>query len=146
MGQELDDNVHEADGYRFHDVFHLACAAVLGWSPVTRRNLKRKRRSVDAMDRNEDGGRATVVEEGISALVFAYALDHNRMQSVQHWRVGENNPHGLLDLAAGRATFGREGNRRHGPARTCVYATPTGLSHQSAIRCGPIDTGNSWSP
>ncbi len=82
MGQELDDNVREADGYRFHDVFHLACAAVLGWSPVTRRNLKCKRRSIDAIDRNEDGGRATVVEEGISALVFAYAEDHARMKGV----------------------------------------------------------------
>lgn len=82
MGQELDDNVHEEDGYRFHDVFHLACAAVLGWSPVSRRNLSRKRRSVDATDRNEDGGRATVTEEGISALVFAYAEDHARMEGV----------------------------------------------------------------
>ena len=83
MGQELDDNVHEADGYRFHDVFHLACAATLGWSPVTRRNLKCKRRSIDVTDRNEDGGRATVIEEGISALVFAYALDHDRMHGVR---------------------------------------------------------------
>ena len=82
MGQELDDNVHEEDGYRFHDVFHLACAAVLGWSPVTRRNLDCKRRSVDTADRNEDGGRAIVTEEGISALVFAYALDHARMEGV----------------------------------------------------------------
>lgn len=82
MGQELDDNVHEEDGYRFHDVFHLACAAVLAWSPVTRRNLDCKRRSIDAADRNEDGGRAIVTEEGISALVFAYALDHARMEGV----------------------------------------------------------------
>ena len=82
MGQELDDNVHEEDGYRFHDVFHLACAGVLGWSPVTRRNLKCKRRSVDAYDRNEDGGRAIVIEEGISALVFAYALEHSRMHGI----------------------------------------------------------------
>ena len=83
MGQELDDNVHEEDGYRFHDVFHLACAGVLGWSPVTRRNLKCKRRSVDAIDRNEDGGRAIVIEEAISALVFAYALDHSRMRGIE---------------------------------------------------------------
>jgi len=83
MGQELDDNTHEEDGYRFHDVFHLACAAVLGWSPVTRRNLGCKRRSVDAVDRNEDGGRATVIEEGISALIFAYAEDHARMKGVK---------------------------------------------------------------
>jgi NTP pyrophosphatase (non-canonical NTP hydrolase) len=82
MGQELDDNVREADGYRFHDVFHLACAGVLGWSPVTRRNLGCKRRSVDATDRNEDGGRATVIEESVSALVFENALDHARMEGI----------------------------------------------------------------
>lgn len=82
MGQELDDNTHFTDGYRFHDVFHLACAAVLGWSPVTWRSLKCKRRSLDAIDRNEDGGRATVTEEGVSALVFSYAVDHARMDGV----------------------------------------------------------------
>ncbi len=83
MGQELDDNVHEGDGYRFHDVFHLACAAILGWSPVIRRNLGHKRRSDDAMDRNEDGGRAIVTEEGISALVFAYAEAHDLLEGVE---------------------------------------------------------------
>jgi NTP pyrophosphatase (non-canonical NTP hydrolase) len=82
MGQQLDDNVHEEDGYRFHDVFHLACAAVLGWSPVTRRNLDRKRRSNFEVDRNEDGGRAIVTEEGVSALVFAYAEEHAGLQGV----------------------------------------------------------------
>jgi hypothetical protein len=82
MGQELDDNAHEEDGYRFHDVFHLACAAVLGWSPVTRRNLGCKRRSDEVTDRVEDGGRAIVTEEGISALVFAYADDHARLDGV----------------------------------------------------------------
>lgn len=83
MGQDLTDNAHEADGYRFHDVFHLACAAVLGWSPVVRRNLGRKRRSRPDIDEVEDGGRALVTEEGISALVFAYASDHDAMQGVK---------------------------------------------------------------
>ena len=36
LGNDLMDNAYEDDGYRFHDVFHLACAAVLGWSPVLR--------------------------------------------------------------------------------------------------------------
>lgn len=86
LGQALTDNAHQPDGYRFHDVFHLACAAVLGWSPVTRRNLKLgergtkrknvKRKSKPQIDEVEDGGRAIVTEEGISALVFAYASDH----------------------------------------------------------------------
>lgn len=82
MGQELTDNAHAPDGYRFHDVFHLACAAVLGWSPVTRRNLGLKRRSNPITDEVEDGGRAIVTEEGISALVFAYAGDHDALEDV----------------------------------------------------------------
>src|SRR5690606_38448163 len=36
IGDKLDDNAAVEDGYRFHDVFHLANAAVLGWSPVIR--------------------------------------------------------------------------------------------------------------
>lgn len=72
MGQDLTDNAYIPDGYRFHDVFHLACVAVLGWSPVSRRNLGLKRRSDPSVDEVEDGGRAIVTEEGISALVFAY--------------------------------------------------------------------------
>ena len=39
IGQALTDNAYNDDGYRFHDVFHLAYAVVLGWSPVMRRNL-----------------------------------------------------------------------------------------------------------
>ena len=82
MGQSLTDNAHNPDGYRFHDVFHLACVAVLGWSPVTRRNLNRKRKSDPNIDEVEDGGRAIVTEEGVSALVFAYAADHNSLEGV----------------------------------------------------------------
>lgn len=82
MGDPLSDNAHPGDGYRFHDVFHLACAAVLGWSPVTRRNLGCKRRNDPVVDEVEDGGRAIVTEEGISALVFAYASDHKHLAGV----------------------------------------------------------------
>ena len=70
VGDTLTDNAHKGDGYRYHDVFHLAYAAVLGWSPVVRRLLRRKRRSDPRIDEIEDGGRAVVVEEAISALVF----------------------------------------------------------------------------
>jgi NTP pyrophosphatase (non-canonical NTP hydrolase) len=83
MGQDLTDNAYSPDGYRFHDVFHLACAAVLGWSPVTRRNLGLKRRSNPRIDEVEDGGRAIVTEEGVSALVFAYAADHKLLKGVR---------------------------------------------------------------
>lgn len=82
MGQTLTDNAYDDDGYRFHDVFHLACAAGLGWSPITRRNLDLKRRSEPAVDEVEDGGRASVIEEGISALVYAYAIEHDWLDEV----------------------------------------------------------------
>jgi hypothetical protein len=36
IGDRLTDNKLEKDDYRFHDVFHLANAAILGWSPVLR--------------------------------------------------------------------------------------------------------------
>jgi hypothetical protein len=37
--------------------------------------MKRKRRSNPNIDLAEDGGRAIAIEEGISALVFAYASE-----------------------------------------------------------------------
>ena len=52
----LTDNAYDPDGYRFHDVFHLAYAAVLDWSPVTRSLLQRKRKSNPQVDEVEDGG------------------------------------------------------------------------------------------
>jgi NTP pyrophosphatase (non-canonical NTP hydrolase) len=64
LGHDLTDNFYEDDGYRFHDVIHLALIAHLGWSPVIRGLMKRKRRSGnDRVDEVEDGGRAQVVEE-----------------------------------------------------------------------------------
>jgi hypothetical protein len=76
FGNDLTDNAYEGDGYRFHDVFHLAFAAVLGWSPITRSLLERKRRSKPEVDEVEDGGRAKAIEEGISALIFAFGKDY----------------------------------------------------------------------
>jgi NTP pyrophosphatase (non-canonical NTP hydrolase) len=82
MGDPLTDNSHVDDGYRFHDVFHLAYAAVLGWSPVTRKLMGRKRKSDPAVDEAEDGGRAIVCEEGIALMAFAYATSHNYLDGV----------------------------------------------------------------
>ena len=82
LGDPLTDNAHAADGYRFHDVFHASYAAVLGWSPVMRSNLKRKRKSDPRVDEVEDGGRAAVIEEGISAMVFNYARNHNWLDGI----------------------------------------------------------------
>ena len=79
----LTDNAYDPDGYRFHDVFHFAYAAVLGWSPVTRSLLRRKRKSDPRVDEVEDGGRAVAIEEGISAMVFAYAGQHRMLDGVK---------------------------------------------------------------
>lgn len=70
VGDLLDDNSKENDGYRFHDVFHYTFAAILGWSPCIRSMMKRKRKSVLHIDEIEDGARATITEEAISLLVF----------------------------------------------------------------------------
>ena len=82
LGQPLTDNAYDDDGYRFHDIFHLGFVAGLGWSPVTRRNLGWKRRSDPRVDEVEDGGRAIVIEEGISALVFRYAMEHDWLRGI----------------------------------------------------------------
>ncbi len=77
IGNRLSDNHYIEDGYRFHDLFHFSNAAVLGWSPITRWMLKCKRKSDPRTDEVEDGGRAIAIEEGISAMVFSYAEQHN---------------------------------------------------------------------
>lgn len=83
VGDDLTDNSDDQDGYRYHDVFHLAYIAVLGWSPVIRKLLERKRKSKPAVDEVQDGGRAQVIDEGISALVFEYAKHHNWLEGVE---------------------------------------------------------------
>lgn len=84
VGDPLGDNTYDDSGYRFHDVFHLANAAVLGWSPVARKKLfDCKRKSDPQIDNVEDGGRAIVVEEGIAAYVFEYGRNHNYLDGVK---------------------------------------------------------------
>jgi len=73
VGDPLTDNIADPDGYRFHDVFHLAHAAILHWSPVFRALIKQKRKSDPQYDETEDGGRAIVVEEGLTAWIFSQA-------------------------------------------------------------------------
>ena len=82
FGAELTDNAYDPDGYRFHDVFHFGYAAVLGWSPITRAFLRRKRKSRPLLDEVEDGGRAAVIEEGVVALAFDYARRHRFLDGV----------------------------------------------------------------
>ena len=77
IGDPLTDSIEKRDGYRFHDVFHLANAAVLHWSPVFRSLIKHKRKSKNSIDEAQDGGRAIVVEESVSAWVFNKAKENN---------------------------------------------------------------------
>jgi NTP pyrophosphatase (non-canonical NTP hydrolase) len=80
IGDPLTDNANKDDGYRFHDVLHLGHAAVLGWSPVLRKLIGRKRRSVQTVDDVEDGGRAWVIDEAIAAAVYEYAERHRFLE------------------------------------------------------------------
>jgi len=86
-GNTLRDNAHDDDGYRFHDIFHLAHAAKLGWSPVVRGVLlkpnHRKRKSLPETDDVDDGGRAIVIDEAIVAYVWEYARLHNYLEDVK---------------------------------------------------------------
>ena len=77
VGAALTDNKVEPDGYRFHDVFHISYAVHLGGSPVLRALLKEKRKSDPSTDTNEDGARAIITEEAVSAWIFSKAVKHN---------------------------------------------------------------------
>ena len=86
-GDSLRDNSYEDDGYRFHDVMHLAFAVYLGWSPVLRKLLRKQGRIIhrtpENVDDAEDGGRAQVVEEAIVAAAYVYAEDHSMLEGVK---------------------------------------------------------------
>ena len=73
IGDPLTDNISDRDGYRFHDIFHMAHAAILHWSPTFRAVIKHKRKSCPEVDEAQDGGRAIVVEEGLTAWIFSRA-------------------------------------------------------------------------
>jgi NTP pyrophosphatase (non-canonical NTP hydrolase) len=89
VGDRLTDNHLPPDDYRFHDVFHFAHAAVLGWSPTTRALLKIKRKSQTEVDENQDGARANLIEEGLTTWIFETAKQH---------RFFENTPKLGFDL------------------------------------------------
>ncbi len=71
IGDPLTDNNREDDGYRFHDVMHIANAAHLGWSPVLRKMLARKRKQEIQTDEVEDGARGQLEEEVIVKLIHS---------------------------------------------------------------------------
>ncbi len=71
IGDDLTDNALEEDGYRFHDVMHLANVAHLGWSPVLRKLMGIKRKDDKKIDEAEDGARAAIVEEAIVKIIHS---------------------------------------------------------------------------
>ncbi|MGQ0659688.1 hypothetical protein [Sphingosinicella sp.] len=74
LGDDLTDNAYDDDGYRFHDVLHLANIAKLGWSPVFRALLSKKRKSDKKIDEVEDGARAQIAEEAVVKLIHSEGL------------------------------------------------------------------------
>lgn len=88
IGDPLTDNIADPDGYRFHDVFHLAYAAILHWSPVMRALIKQKRKSRQEYDEAQDGGRAIVVEEGLTAWIFSRAKELNFFEGQERISLG----------------------------------------------------------
>lgn len=88
IGDPLTDNIADRDGYRFHDVFHFANAAILHWSPVMRALIRHKRKSNPKFDEEQDSGRAIVVEEGIAAWIFSRAKELNFFENQEKVSLG----------------------------------------------------------
>lgn len=88
IGDPLTDNIADRDGYRFHDVFHFANAAILHWSPVMRALIRHKRKSNSKFDEEQDSGRAIVVEEGVAAWIFSRAKELNFFENQEKVSLG----------------------------------------------------------
>jgi hypothetical protein len=71
LGSDLTDNSYEDDGYRYHDIMHLANVAKLGWSPVLRGLMGLKRKGNPRTDEVEDGARAQIVEEAVIKAIHS---------------------------------------------------------------------------
>ena len=99
IGDPIDDNALHPDHYRFHDVFHLAHAAVLGWSPVFRALIGRKRKADKMTDRIEDGARARATEEAVAALVFELSRPYDQFAGAK--RVDDSILNAVAAVTAG---------------------------------------------
>lgn len=84
FGDPVDDNSPSQDGYRFHDILHLAFAAYLKWSPVVRKLMGNKRKSDPKRDKFEDGARARDTEEAVSNLIHQDAKANNFYKNAKH--------------------------------------------------------------
>jgi hypothetical protein len=101
IGDRLTDNRTRADGYRFHDVFHLAYMVHLGWSPVLRALLKVKRKSDAELDENQDGARAIIIEEGVATWIFNQAYRRAYFKDVKVGRLDYNLLKQVRDMVDG---------------------------------------------
>ncbi len=88
IGDRLTDNAADPDGYRYHDALHLGYVAVIGWSPVTRALLRLKRKSDHALDEQQDGARAIIIEEAITQQIFSHASDHKLFENIKRLDYG----------------------------------------------------------
>lgn len=84
LGAEIDDNSTLEDHYRFHDIYHFAYMAYLGWSPVVRRLLKIKRKADKVVDRTQDGARAGDTEEATTAFIYSYVSGQDFLETSEH--------------------------------------------------------------
>lgn len=120
FGDELTDNAFEDDGYRLHDVFHLAFLAKLGWSPVMRSKVlfNCKRKSISEVDEVQDGGRATVIDEAIAALIFTEAKKNSFFEGINS--VEYNLIRTIKDLTA-HLEVGRCSGKQWEEAILCAF-------------------------
>jgi len=101
IGDPLTDNRLNGDDYRFHDVFHLAYIAHLGWSPVIRGLLKVKRKSEPKVDENEDGARAMIIEEGIATWIFNHARSRDFFEGIKEGKLEYGVLKQVQDIVSG---------------------------------------------
>ena len=101
IGDRLSDNISDPDFYRYHDVFHYAYAAVLHWSPVMRSLMKVKRKHDKATDENQDGARAAIIEEAVSAFVFSRAKSQSFFENVERGGLSYDLLKSIGDLTKG---------------------------------------------
>lgn len=94
LGDQVDNNSHRDDAYRYHDAIHLGFLAVLQWSPNLRNLLRIKRKSVPTIDDIEDGARAIFAEEGLAAILAKQAFVNDGYLEVRMI------PEELLELVA----------------------------------------------
>ena len=101
MGDRLTDNIMRPDDYRFHDVFHYAYAAVLGWSPVLRALFRLKRKSRADVDEGQDGARAALIEEGVATWIFGQAKQLALFEDISTGDLPLNLLKGVRSFVAG---------------------------------------------